>query len=70
MKYLRGLLTFIIDIIRFPFEFRNPRNKFNSLLTFLFIEYPAYLRQGGPTRRKVWVFFPLVLYYILKPRDR
>lgn len=53
MKYLRGLLTFMIDILRFPFEFRNPHNKCHQLMTFLFIEYPAYLWHERPTRRKV-----------------
>jgi hypothetical protein len=45
MKYITGLGQMLIDIPLYIIKPTDTSNKLNQLLTFLFKEYPAYLRE-------------------------
>ncbi len=61
------MISFIIDLVRFPFESKNHQNKVYQLLQFLIKDYPAYLREK-PSMKKILQLPLLVIYLVLKKK--
>lgn len=51
------MITFIVDMFRFPFE-RREENRFNEFLTFCFKDYPVYF-WVKPSFKRFLLFFVL-----------
>ncbi len=53
----------LIDMILYPFDKDKKNNKFHKLLTFLFVEYPPFLRE----KKFFWrlIALPFILIYIM-----
>ncbi len=61
------MLTFLKDIVTYPFNPNNKENKFHQILQLIFKDYPAFLRTNPWWRRAV-VFPFLVLAKIFEKK--
>lgn len=57
------MIKFLIDLVRFPAEIGLKTNRFQQLLDFVLIDYPAYLR-SKPSIGRI-VLFPFLLVLVI-----
>lgn len=62
-----GVLKFIWDFLRYPFDMDNDRNRFSNFIKTFFKDYPAFL-WIKPNIKKI-IIAPFLVIYNLFKRD-